>query len=237
MPGQVSFVGDSAGGALSIASALYCRDNNFPLPGAVATLSPYVSIFNQLDISQSLPSWYLNKEFDILPDNIGDRKYINGKRSNIYVSHDDDLTNPLVSPILAHETEIPMPPMLIQVSDSERLRDDSIYFAEKCFGHSRLRLEIYKERIHVFQLLACVDPYAKLALARMGSFLESHTGLKTTKLPEVKRETLIVNPKGVCATVDDAFRIVEDGMQDLVEGKVWDTTVESNGMIHCRRLR
>jgi acetyl esterase/lipase len=43
-PSQISFVGDSAGGGLAIACALYLRDTGlFPMPGAIGCFSPWVN--------------------------------------------------------------------------------------------------------------------------------------------------------------------------------------------------
>jgi acetyl esterase/lipase len=225
-PSQISFVGDSAGGCLVIACALYCRDNGIPMPGCLAPISPY------LDISQSLPAWYLNKDFDILPDAALDPKYIHEKRSNVYVSHDDDLQHPYVSPILATETDIALPPTLIQAGDGERVRDDGIYFAQKRFPSSPIRVELYSDQPHVFQLFAPVNRFSRFALKRMGQFLFEQTGTSEWR-PHIQHETLrIRNIHGhPIEPIHDAFGIIEDGINRLVDHGIW-TSYEENGITH-----
>lgn len=66
-PQNITFCGDSAGGGLSTAAMLYCRDSarmekQIPMPGCLAVMSPYT------DMTQSLPSWQVNKPYDYLPD-------------------------------------------------------------------------------------------------------------------------------------------------------------------------
>lgn len=122
-PHQICIAGDSAGGGLAIASMLYCRDSGvLPIPGAVATMSPWYHMPNcRLDLTQSLPSWILNEPYDFLPHTAKDPKYFNEHRSNLYTSHDNELCDPYVSPIFAQESaRHRTSPIFIQVGEAER---------------------------------------------------------------------------------------------------------------------
>ncbi|KAJ1546098.1 hypothetical protein HK096_005556, partial [Nowakowskiella sp. JEL0078] len=92
-------MGDSAGGNLSIATVLWIRENgarfNIPMPAGFAGLSPW------LDLTHSQPSYILNGDYDYLPYQSKDPKYINENRNHYYTSDNSFLTNPLVSPLYA----------------------------------------------------------------------------------------------------------------------------------------
>ncbi|KAJ3261994.1 hypothetical protein HK103_003837 [Boothiomyces macroporosus] len=207
-PHQISFVGDSAGGALAAAAMIYCRDTgDLPLPGA-------------MDLTQSLPAWHLNKPYCYLPKGTPDKKYISNSRSNLYVSHDKDLINPYASPIFAEQSQVPFPPMMIQVGDAERVRDDGIFF-KKLFANENIKLELYEHGVHVFQLFAAFEEFGRESLSRLGDFLKKYTGND----PSTKYENsavMVRNREGFPEEqVPDYGEIIQDGMDILVQKGVW----------------
>ncbi|KAJ3056282.1 hypothetical protein HK097_007494 [Rhizophlyctis rosea] len=167
-PEQIIFMGDSAGGGLALACALWLRDDSrFPMPGGLVLFSPW------LDLTHSLPSWRLNNPFDYLPDASTDPKHITTTRSHYYISHNQDLKNPYVSPLFAttHHKH-PLPPILIQCGDAEKLRDESIVFTTDVMKHQQnVQLELYEDMVHVFQMWAGVEAIAKYALKRAGAWV------------------------------------------------------------------
>ncbi|KAI8898260.1 Alpha/Beta hydrolase protein [Globomyces pollinis-pini] len=230
LPSQVTFAGDSAGGCLAIASMLYCRDSEglFPIPGACVGMSPWV------DLTQSLPAWHLNEEYDYLPDAAYDPKYVSDTRHNVYVEHDDDITHPYASPILCKEIEnLPISPLLIQVGGTERVRDDGIFFAEESFKTSNIRLEIYAESSHVFQALAPVDKFSRMALKRIGQFINEQTGLSIEGRPEILRESFRFDQSEgfPMEKIHDAGGILEDGINTLIERGIWRTKELEDGTL------
>jgi hypothetical protein len=87
---------------------LYCRDSGiFPIPGAVAGMSPC------LDLTQSLPSWQLNCAYDYF-------RFKNGGENNANeLVHDDDLCESYVSPVFATETDYKLSPIMLQIGEAE----------------------------------------------------------------------------------------------------------------------
>ncbi|ORY45903.1 hypothetical protein BCR33DRAFT_154810 [Rhizoclosmatium globosum] len=167
---KIIICGDSAGGGLALALTLWLRDNgpshNLPLPAGVILMSPW------LDLSHSLPS-FKNGKFDLLREKVIDSTVITETRSHFYISDNSFLKHPLVSPLFAQENLLaPLPPLLIQVGDAERLRDESIVFATSQFSQSPIRLEIYEGMVHVFQMLASFIKVADRAMERLGSFAQ-----------------------------------------------------------------
>ncbi|KAJ3071515.1 hypothetical protein HDU98_005224 [Podochytrium sp. JEL0797] len=166
---RVIIAGDSAGGGLALALALWLRDNTHGLaqPAGVALMSPWV------DLSHSMPSFHENGKFDLLREKVIDPSVITESRSHFYITDNSFITNPLVSPFFAQENPAkPMCPILIQVGDSERLRDESVMFAHTNFKSSPIQLEIYEGMVHVFQMLGRFIKVADIAMERLGRFAQ-----------------------------------------------------------------
>ncbi|KAI9344282.1 Alpha/Beta hydrolase protein [Obelidium mucronatum] len=183
-PKNVVVMGDSAGGGLALAMMLWIRDHGsgslaaqqqnqssdafdasyLKMPAGVGLLSPW------LDLTQSMPSFRINGKYDYLPDKTKD-KILNENRSHYYVKDNSFLKNPLVSPYWATESETqPLPPILVQIGEYERLRDENLAFATKRFTTTPLQLEMYDAMIHVFQIFNMVYPLSDLAMQRLAAF-------------------------------------------------------------------
>ena len=155
--GRLVVAGDSAGGNLSLALMLALRDAGQALPDAAALFSPAT------DMTGGSPSLLANADRDPMfhgPSlaHLGDA-YLAGA----------DPANPLASPLLADLTGLP--PLLLQVGDSECLRDDSVRLAQKARAAGvQVDLQVWPVVPHVWQLLSWL-PEAKAALATAAQFL------------------------------------------------------------------
>ena len=90
---------------------------------------------------------------------------------------DADPTDPLVSPI--HGEFHGLPPLYVQVSDSEMLLDDSLRLARRCHIYNvDTQVDIWRKTPHVWQLFAFL-PESRQALEKAGAFLRDH-------IPEVR---------------------------------------------------
>ncbi|KAI8610757.1 Alpha/Beta hydrolase protein, partial [Chytriomyces sp. MP71] len=163
-PGNVIFMGDSAGGGLALATILWLREHGpkygLEMPGGAGLLSPW------LDLSHSMPSFRTNAAFDFLPEKVQD-KMLNEERNHYYVKNNSFLQHPLVSPFFS-SPDAPLPPLLIQIGECERLRDENLAFA--LARHASVRLELYEAMVHVFHFFSPVYPFAEVALERLGRF-------------------------------------------------------------------
>ncbi|KAI9344207.1 Alpha/Beta hydrolase protein [Zopfochytrium polystomum] len=172
-PHEIVLYGDSAGGGLAFALSLWLRDNpeqGLGLPAGAALLSPW------MDLTHSMPSFRVHGAHDYLPYQAKDPKYINENRNHFYVSDNSMLTNPYVSPFFAKEDPLrPLPPMMIQVGDSERLRDEILHSVNSTFKNSPMQLEIYEGMVHVFQMFATIYKLSEFALKRLGGFAQEVT--------------------------------------------------------------
>ena len=162
--GQVAFVGDSAGGGLSVATALATRRDGLPLPGAMYLMSPW------LDLEAKGESYDTNAGVDLI---VG-REIIQGLVPAL-LGPDGNVGDPIANPIIADL--VGLPPLLIQVGGYESFLDDSRLFAARAKEAGvEVALEIVPEMQHVFQLMAGMAPEADEAVARAGAWLEGKLG-------------------------------------------------------------
>ncbi|MEH6636944.1 MAG: alpha/beta hydrolase, partial [Halioglobus sp.] len=113
-PEKIAIAGDSAGGGLTLSTLLALKERNLPMPACAYMLSPL------LDVSDQAPSRWKNALSDsALP--APKNRAINPRP--MYLG-DNAPEDPMVSPINGDFTGLP--PLYIQVSDSEMLLDDSL---------------------------------------------------------------------------------------------------------------
>ena len=157
---QIIVAGDSAGGGLAMALVMYLRDHDMPLPSGLIAMSPWT------DVTASGESYTLNYELDPL--------FGNTKDTMIYVNDyagEHDKKDPYISPIFGNFRKFP--PMLIQVGSTEMLLSDSITAAAMADAVGvEVRLSIYDDMFHVFQMAGMILPEAKKAWEEVEHFLQ-----------------------------------------------------------------
>lgn len=157
---QIILAGDSAGGGLAMALTMYLRDHDMPMPCGIVAMSPWT------DVTASGESYTLNYELDPL--------FGNTKESMIYVNDyagDHDKKDPYISPIFGNFRQFP--PMLIQVGSTEMLLSDSITAASMAdIAGVDVRLSIYDDMFHVFQMSGMILPDAKKAWEEVEQFIQ-----------------------------------------------------------------
>lgn len=158
-PEQIVVAGDSAGGGLALALIHYLKDHKMPLPAGVVTMSAWT------DLSLGGESYDTMYELDPL--------FGNSRHSMIYECSyigDADVTDPYLSPLYGDFTGFP--PMLMQVGEHEMLLSDTIEAARKAReAGGRVRVSVYGEMFHVFQMCLNLIPESREAWAEVGEFL------------------------------------------------------------------
>jgi acetyl esterase/lipase len=155
--------GDSAGGGLALALLVALRDAGDALPAGAALMSPWT------DLAATGES--------LIDNNASDSMFYGQWVAAVAVHYLGGTTpaiDPLASPFYADLTGLP--PLLIQVSGSEVLLDDSRRVAENA---RRVGVTV-TERIwpglpHVWQFFAVILPEARAALREMAAFVRSVT--------------------------------------------------------------
>ncbi len=173
-PEKIVIAGDSAGGGLTLATALALRDAGGPMPAALICLSPWTDLTLSGDSHRSRAG----RERMLNPAAAGvDAKHYAGGR---------DLKDPLLSPLFGRLDGLP--PLLIQVGDDEVLLDDSLRFADAARRAGvPVTLQVWPGLWHVWQLYAGWMPEADAALARMTEFVAN---METSRSARETRTTI-----------------------------------------------
>lgn len=159
-PENIVIAGDSSGGGTTLATVLYLREHNYPMPAGVITLSACTNMgCNTVSFSE---------KFQV--DCVFGRSGQLSQRFATYVG-EDDFNNPYISPYFANYHGFP--PMLIQVGSNEMLLDDSKDIAKKAHKQGvDVTLEIYENMFHDFQMCKGVLVEADMAWIGIERFLE-----------------------------------------------------------------
>lgn len=159
-PDRLFVAGDSAGGALAVATLLRARAAGLPMPRAAVLLCPWV------DLAGTGATLKANAPYDYLrPEGVepGARRYLGGA----------DPRDPFASPVYADLTGLP--PMLVQTGSAEIFLSEN----ERLVANARaagvsVTHEIEPGMIHVWHGFASFTPEPLPAIDRIGAFLRAH---------------------------------------------------------------
>jgi len=159
-PRTLILAGDSAGGGLSLATAIRIRDSALPLPAGLVLISPW------LDLTNRSESRTRNARLDPM---------IRLSWSNRCAGHYADerpLDHPECSPLFASHAGLP--PVLVQVGTDETALDDSTRLAERCQEEGvEIDLQVFEGMWHVFQSSVGAMTEADRAVGRIADFIDA----------------------------------------------------------------
>jgi monoterpene epsilon-lactone hydrolase len=162
---HVGFVGDSAGGGLTLTTVLRARERGLPDPAALLPLSAWV------DMTFGSESIRTNRATDVLFG--GDTPMDLEALVRMFLGPDGDRKDPLASPLFADLTG--MPPMYVQVSGAEMLLDDSVRLVEAARAAGvAVELDVVPGQQHTFQMSAGRDAVADAAIRRLAAWVRPH---------------------------------------------------------------
>ncbi len=168
---QIAIAGDSAGGGLSLATAISLRDEGDPLPASIACISPWTDLTmtgNSIEANANVDPMLNASILKMWADN--------------YVGTGDP-RSPLVSPLYADLNGLP--PLLIHLGTQEVLIDDSMRLVKKAEADDvDVTFQVYDQLWHVFHLNARLMPEAKSAVLEFAVFIANH-------FPDVARNSQI----------------------------------------------
>jgi acetyl esterase/lipase len=175
-PGKLVLSGDSAGGAIVLATLLRLREQALPLPRAAVLLSPWADLsFVRGGSTRQAPFDYIQLDF---------MRFFAG----IYLAGEDP-ANPFASPINADLTGLP--PLLIQAGSAEILLPDIARLARRAEEYGvDVTLQVYEGMVHAFQGFTLFLPEARLAMTAIGRFIREKTGA-----PEITRSRSLPPPE------------------------------------------
>lgn len=167
---QAVFVaGDSAGGNLALSLLNWVRDAGLRPADAAVALSPLA------DATLGSPSLKANRATDPM---LGP---LFGAMTRLprwvllwsgWLQTRIRPNDPIVSPVFADLSGLP--PVLVQASEVEMLRDDALRWVHKArAAGSPARLQTWNHMVHVWQIFNPELPEAEQALAQIGAFVEA----------------------------------------------------------------
>ncbi|MCA9790170.1 MAG: alpha/beta hydrolase [Candidatus Eremiobacteraeota bacterium] len=161
-PHEIVLAGDSAGGGLALSTLVALRDRGLPLPAAVVCFSPWTDLAatgRSLDTNDAHCAMFYGADI--------------ATSARLYAGQASP-EHPLISPLYADLGGLP--PMLVHVSDSEVLLDDSTRLAERAKQAGvRVELAVWKSLPHVWQLFSPLMPEARRSLVQAADFIDRHT--------------------------------------------------------------
>ena len=159
-PSDIVLAGESAGGALAVATLVNARDHGLPLPAAAFVMSPYA------DLTLSGATMETKSEVDPLMS----REALQARVADYTAGQDAALG--LVSPVFADLAGLP--PLIIQAGSHEVLLDDAVRLARQAAtADVEVTLEITPRVPHVFQAYHAILDEGAAALDRAGQFLSA----------------------------------------------------------------
>jgi acetyl esterase/lipase len=152
------FAGDSAGGGLAFATALYLKDKDMELPGKILVMSPWT------DLACTGNSIQKNAKTELFVPEKLLKEYSNG-----YVGKEDS-RNPYISPLYGDLQGLP--DSYINVGSHETLLDDSTRFHEKLLQSGvKSKLSVGEGLFHCYPLFALALDEAAEEFERMHRFI------------------------------------------------------------------
>lgn len=160
---KIFIAGDSAGATLSLATVFQVIEQNIRIPDAL------ISICASVDEERNAASWKLNRDRDFILGIFAENLVKDKGRSSVYLQG-HSTKDKLASPI--HGEFQGFPPVLIQVSNMECLRDDSLrLYLKMCDAGVCAELDIYDKVPHVWHLYTPFLKEADDAIDKISEFL------------------------------------------------------------------
>lgn len=158
---KIVIAGDSAGGGLALATLMKLKDEKSPQPAAGALLSPWLDLECTGDSAIRLA----DKDLMVTAPAL--------KTFGLHYAK-ENLRHPYASLLYADPTGLP--PIFIQVSDSEVLYDDTTRFEKTAKAASvTVEIEVWKNMVHVWQAYGPILPEAMKAIKKLGEYINSKT--------------------------------------------------------------
>jgi acetyl esterase/lipase len=170
-PHNIILAGDSAGGGLALALLITLREVGEPLPAAAIGLSPWTD----LAMPDSLLRRVAREETQLL-------EALQMRGWGPHYAGDTPLTHPLVSPSRAAVHGLP--PLLIQISDTEVLCESVLCFTDKArLAGVVVTLQSFTGLVHWWHLFWRLLPEAREALDNVATFVHGIWAAPLTAIP------------------------------------------------------
>ena len=161
---HVAFTGDSSGGGMTLTTQLRAREQGLALPAAALPLSPWVDAEQSGDSYNS--NWATETFFY--------KEAVDGFAA-MFLGASGDSRDPLASPLYGDLSGLA--PMYIQVGGHEALLDDSRALTARARAAGlEVRLDVFDEQQHTFQMAAGRSEVADEAIAKLAEWVRPRLG-------------------------------------------------------------
>lgn len=167
-PENIGLAGLSAGGSMSLAMLLKARDENLPLPAALAAMSPWADLSSDGDSYQTLAGFS-----PVLSD------YASLESAVKAYAGDNDLNDPLLSPVHG-KYGADFSPTIIQTGTRDLFLSNCVrlYRNMKDSGTS-VELSVWEGMWHGFTVVPDIRyPEAKRGVSELADFFNEHLRLR-----------------------------------------------------------
>jgi monoterpene epsilon-lactone hydrolase len=155
---HIAIAGDSSGGGLAVSTMLQARELSLPTAAALMLMSPWV------DMTVSADTYESNRDTDAFYY----REVVEALAAMFLAGGDPK--DPLASPVYADLAGLP--PMYIQVGGDETLLGESRQLEDRArLAGVDVRLDVFPEQQHTFQMAAGRAPEATDAIARFADWV------------------------------------------------------------------
>lgn len=162
---KIFLAGDSAGGGLTVATAMYLRDHPEVAPNVagIAPISPWI------DLTGSSPTIVLGDEFDACILRQGKEGL--GRMVDAYAGKGGDAVKKATyfSPIF-DTSSAPLPPTLCSLATVDRLFGEDLAFYMS--RPEAVQVDIYQDQFHVFQFFGALAQ-SQTCFTRIADFVKS----------------------------------------------------------------
>jgi acetyl esterase/lipase len=159
-PERIAIAGDSAGGNLTMMTAIAAMKQGLPSPASLVMMSPAFSL-------HPLPNTTAYERES--RDPMIRQAWAQDVERALKVPANHPLADPMAQDLSR------LPPSLVQVGDDEVLYDNATWLVEAATAAGRtVELEVYLKRWHVFQAHAALLPSSVKALDRQAEFMKRH---------------------------------------------------------------
>ncbi|MFB7723188.1 alpha/beta hydrolase [Nocardia sp. NPDC056100] len=157
-PESIVFMGDSAGGYLTFATAITARDEGLPVPAAIAAMSPLTGWDTSRMVAAPTAA-----TCDVFPI----------RSVGVFTAHAERANGdrPLLSPVDSDLTGLP--PTLIQTTSTEMTFPDAELLSARLAARGvPCEFQLWLKQVHVFQAAAMLVPESRLAIAELAAFVD-----------------------------------------------------------------
>lgn len=164
-PAKIIIAGDSAGGGLTLATALAIKAAGLPQPAGLFPISPWANL------TQTGVSYDVMAEADFICTKPALQNWADMYSAGV------DATNPLISPIFGNFSGLAA--MLIHVGSAEVLLSDAVKVAEKA-GLAGVPVELFiaPDMPHVFHYMWAQLDMGRSAIIDAGAWMKARLALK-----------------------------------------------------------